>query len=135
MKLLTRDTDYAVRAICCMASKPGQLITVKKLADDLKMPRAFLRKILQRLNKVGLVRSTKGSGGGFRLSGDPRKITLADLIEAFQGPLSINECTFKKRACPNRRECPLKSKIEEIEDYVAAELRSTSIGSLLTKGS
>jgi len=131
MKLLTRNTDYAIRAICCMSSKPEKLFTVTELVNDLKMPRPFLRKILQTLNKVGVVKSVRGSGGGFKLVKNPDKLTLADLIEVFQGPLSINECTFKKRVCPNTGRCSLKSKIKNIEDSVKAELRSTSIGSLL----
>jgi len=133
MKLLTRDTDYAVRAICCMASKPGRAVTVAELTDDLKMPRPFLRKILQRLSKVGMVMSARGKEGGFRLAKDPYGMTLADFIEAFQGPFSINECIFKKKACPNTKRCVMKRKIDEIEDYVEAQLRSVSIGSILNK--
>lgn len=131
MKLLTRNADYAVRAICCMASKSGRAVTVTELTDDLKMPRPFLRKILQRLNKVGMVRSARGKEGGFRLAKEPYKITLADFIEAFQGPFSINECVFKKKVCPNIKKCSLKRKIDEIEDYVEVQLRSVSIGSIL----
>jgi Rrf2 family protein len=133
MKLLTRNTDYAVRAICCMASKPGRTSTVAELTDALDIPRPFLRKILQRLNKVGMVRSARGKAGGFRLAKDPYKLTLADFIEAFQGPFSINECVFKKKICPNTKRCALKCKIDEIEDYVEAQLKSVSIGSILNK--
>ena len=133
MKLLTRNTDYAVRATCCMASKPGRTVTVTELTDELKMPRPFLRKILQRLNKVGMVKSAKGKAGGFRLAKNPYKLILADFIEAFQGPFSINECVFKKKVCPNTNRCSLKRKIDEIEDYIEARLRSVSIGSILNK--
>lgn len=118
-----------------MASRPGEVVTATQLVDELKIPRPFLRKILQKLNKVGLVLSAKGSGGGFRLTRDPEDMSLADIIEAFQGSLRINECVFKKKLCPNRCGCNLKSKIEEIEGHVTFELKSTSIGSLLKKGS
>jgi len=109
-------------------------VSVKELVHELKMPRSFLRKILQILNKTGIVVSTKGLGGGFTLSKRVDKLTLADFVEAFQGPLSINECTFKKRKCPNAAMCPLKRKIDSIGSYVVNELRSITIGSLLTKG-
>jgi len=132
MKLLTRDTDYAVRAICYMASRPGRLVTVTELVNDLKIPRPFLRKILQVLNKAGIAKSVKGSGGGFRLVSRPDKLTLADLMEVFQGRLSINECAFKRKLCPNTARCVLKRKIDDIENYVEAELRSILIGSLLS---
>ena len=133
MKLLTRNTDYAVRAICCMASKPGKIFTVTELTDDLKIPRPFLRKILQILNKEGVVRSFRGLGGGFAIAMKPSKIFLSDLMEAFQGPLSINECIFKKRICPNIERCSLKSKIDKIEAQVENELRSVTIGSLIRR--
>ena len=118
-----------------MASKPGRAVTVTELTDDLKIPRPFLRKILQRLNKVGMFKSAKGKAGGFRLAKSPYKITLADFIEALQGPFSINECVFKKKVCPDTKRCSLKRRIDEIEDYVEAQLRLVSIGSILNKGS
>ena len=131
MKLLTRNTDYAVRAICCMASKPGKIFTVTELTKGLKIPRPFLRKILQLLNKEGVVKSFKGSGGGFALAMKPSKIFLSDLMEAFQGPLKINECKFNKKICPDIGRCPLRRKINMIEDHVVSELRSVTIGLLI----
>lgn len=116
-----------------MASKTGRSVTVTELTDELKIPRPFLRKILQRLNKVGMVKSARGKEGGFRLAKDIYNLTLADFIEAFQGPFRINECVFKKKICPNIRACPIKRKIDEIEDYVEAQLKSVSIGSILNR--
>lgn len=131
MKMLTRNTDYAVRAMCYMAKKGRGVISVTELVASLKIPRPFLRKILQELTKKGLVKSYKGIGGGFKLGSSPDRIFLVDLIEVFQGPLCINECIFKKRACPNTSECPLKKRIDSIERKVEAELRTITIGSLL----
>ncbi len=134
MKLLARSTDYAVKTICSLAWTPGQVVTVGELVKELRIPRAFLRKILQILNKEGIVNSSKGSGGGFTLAMKISEISIADLIEAFQGPLSINECVFKKKSCPHTRRCPLKKKIDQIEDYVESELKSVTIGSLIKGG-
>ncbi len=131
MKILTRDTDYAVRAICYMAKRPEGVISVTELVEELGMPRPFLRKILQKLNKSGLARSYKGIGGGFSLAVDPGKIYLADLIKIFQGPFKMNECVFKKKLCPNRSTCPLKKRIDKIEERVTREIGSITIGSLL----
>lgn len=131
MKLLTRNTDYAVRAICYMAKKPQGVISVTELVSELGMPRPFTRKILQRLNKSGLARSYKGIGGGFSLAVAPGRISLADIIKVFQGPLKINECVFKKKLCPNRATCPLKRRIDRIERRATDELESITIGALL----
>ncbi len=131
MKLITRDTDYAVRALCYMAGTKRQMISVRRLVKELKVPRPFLRKILQILSKKGVLRSSKGRGGGFMLAVVPSKIFLVDLIEIFQGPLKLNECIFKKRVCPNRTTCRLEKKIGAIERYVISELKSVTIASLL----
>ncbi len=131
MKLLTRDTDYAVRALSFIASRDG-IVTASRLVKITGIPRPFLRKILQILSKKGFVKSYKGIGGGFKLSRPAKKMSLVDIIEIFQGPLKLNECFFKKRICPNRRTCPLKQKVDRIEKYVISELEAITIGSLLT---
>lgn len=131
MKLLTRNTDYAVRAICFLANKKGAISDVPGMVKELGIPRPFLRKILQTLAREGVVTSTKGVGGGFRLSVKPEAIYLADLIRIFQGQIKVNECIFKKKICPNVRTCPLKTKIDAIERLVASKLDSITIGGLL----
>jgi len=130
VKLITRDTDYALRAICFLA-KDKRRLPVVELTKALKIPQPFLRKSLQRLNKKGILKSYKGLGGGFLLAMPADKIILTDLIGIFQGPFSLNECFLKKKPCPKRNICALKKKIDRIEKYVASELSSISIADLL----
>jgi len=131
MKLITRDTDYAIRALCFIAKCEREIIPVSELNRNLRIPRPFLRKILQILNKEGMIRSYKGKGGGFMLALAPNKIFLADLIEIFQGSLKLNECIFKKRICPDIKTCKLKKRIDAIQKYVISELRNITLASLL----
>jgi Rrf2 family protein len=133
MKLITRDTDYAVRALCFLADNPEKRITVSTLVSKLSIPKPFLRHILQVLNKEGIVKSYKGLGGGFELSVKPSRILLADIIGSFQGPLRLNECIFKKKICPNKNICALREKINTIESRVISDLDSITIASLLVK--
>lgn len=131
MKLITRDTDYAIRAITYIAKHKGNRVSVKELVKNLKVPRPFLRKILQILDKKGLLRSYKGKGGGFLLESRPQEIFLLDLIKVFQGRFSLNECFLKKRVCPNTKDCRLRKKIIRIQAYVLKELRKINIAYLL----
>ena len=133
MKLITRDTDYAVRALCFIARCKETVVSVSELVGALKIPRPFLRKILQILNKKGLLRSYKGQGGGFELALSPQKIFLLDLIKVFQGPLKINECMLKNAPCPNTKSCKLKRKIDNIQKYIISELKDITLASLLKK--
>ena len=131
MKLITRDTDYAVKAICGIAGKEGRKASVGELVDELKIPRPFLRKILQTLNKKKILKSHKGTGGGYSLKKDPKQIFLIDLMRIFQGPLKLNECLFKKRICPNIKTCILRKKIQKIEKDVIDQLSPITIDVLL----
>jgi len=131
MKLITRDTDYALRALCFVARSKDGVVSVSELVDSLKIPKPFLRKSLQLLNKKGVLKSYKGLGGGFKLTRKPRQLFISDLIKIFQGPFKLNECYLKKRPCPHKKECVLKKKIDSIEKYVISQLNSITLKDLL----
>lgn len=131
MKLITRDTDYAIKAICFMAENGKEITPVSELVQKLKIPRPFLRKILQALNKKGVLISFKGKSGGFKLRRKPQSIFITDLIEVFQGPVKLNKCIFKKKLCSSVDRCILREKIGEIEQRVVSELRLITVASLL----
>jgi Rrf2 family protein len=131
MRLVNRDTDYAIRAICFIAQSTEKIISVSELVKALKVPRSFLRKILQLLNKKKLLKSYKGQGGGFSLLVPVHRVFLLDLIEIFQEDFKLNECFLKKDICPNTRSCQLKDKLDKIENYVLKELKSITIADLL----
>ena len=131
MKLLTRDTDYAIRALCCIADIKNSRATTGSLSKELDMPRPFLRKIFQQLNKKGVVKTLKGKGGGIALVKDPKDITVLEIAEIFQGPFQLNEHTFKGKACPRLNVCLLKKKLDDIEGDVRVKLGDITIASLL----
>lgn len=131
MKLLTRNTDYGIRALCFIADAKGRVVPVPELVKALKIPRPFLRKILQALTKSGFIRSYKGIGGGFELSMPADKLYIVEVAKVFQGAFNLNECFLNKKICPNRKTCPLKKKIDRIEKNVISELGSITIGQLL----
>jgi Rrf2 family protein len=130
MKLITRDTDYAVRALVHISRSKKEVVSVTDLVEDLKTPRPFLRKILQQLNRKGILKSYKGQSGGFSLALPAHKISIVDLIRVFQGPLEISECLFKKKICPERSACALRRKISQIEELVVGQLKGVTIASL-----
>ncbi|MCP4650863.1 MAG: Rrf2 family transcriptional regulator [PVC group bacterium] len=134
MKLITRDADYAIRAVCFIAKQGTNKVSVEELVREMKMPRPFLRKVLQILNKSKILKSYKGQGGGFTLALSPDKISLLGLIEVFQGKLKLNECTFKKQVCPNMRLCRVKKKVDSIQKFVVSELQGITVASLLKEG-
>ena len=135
MKLITREIDYAVKALKYIANKNagGRSVPVPitELVENLKVPRPFMRKILQKLGNEGILRSTRGNGGGFELLLEPKEVYLFDLIVIYQGRFSMNECLFKKDICPDRESCLLKKNIDSIEEYVSNELKKVSLKTLM----
>ena len=131
MKLITRNTDYAIRALAYMAGKGSGLTSTTELVKALKIPRQFLRSILQKLGRKRFVRSYKGIAGGFKLLKRPSSIYIKDVAEAFQGAFRLNECFLGKSICPNKKRCVLKKKIDNIEKYVVSEMSSIAISDLL----
>ena len=129
MKLINRNTDYAVRALCFIAKQKRAVVTVSELSEKLSVPYPFLRRILQRLNKEGLICSSRGKNGGFALATPIQKIFLYDLIGIFQGKVEFASCMIKKSICSDIRTCPLRQEIKRIEDYIVSELKSVTIKS------
>ncbi|MCM8782383.1 MAG: Rrf2 family transcriptional regulator, partial [Candidatus Omnitrophica bacterium] len=80
MKLITRDTDYAIRTLCFMADDSEKIFTTKELVKKLNIPWPFLRKILQILHKNTILKAFKGKGGGFLLKKSVDEIYLLDLM-------------------------------------------------------
>lgn len=130
--MITRDTDYAIRALSCILGSGKNLVTVSGLSELLDIPKPFLRKILQILNKKGLLKSSKGKGGGFSLMAKAEDINILELVEIFQGPFQLSEHIFKGKKCPNIQTCDLKKRLDKISDHVSRELKAITIKDLIS---
>ena len=104
MLQLTRDGEYAVRAILHLSSQPvGQVTLVNEIAEAQDVPKSYLSKIMQHLVKSGLVKSRRGARGGFILAKPADQITLREAIEAIEGPIHLNVCLIKRVNVPGMR--------------------------------
>jgi Rrf2 family transcriptional regulator, cysteine metabolism repressor len=134
MKLITRNTDYAMRVLLYMARESEAKVTAAQLMAKLKIPGPFLRRLLQELGKHGILRSYKGKSGGFSLRVAPRKIRVLDVMRIFQGNIELTNCMFKKNICPQRGRCPLRAKVNAIEKKVIADFNAITVASLAGGG-
>lgn len=130
MKLITRNTDYALRALCHLA-KQDKVLTAPELVRALGVPRPFMRKILQRLSREKILKSSKGQGGGFKLNKPAEEIYLMRIMRIFQGNVGLNGCFLKKDICPNKGRCVLRKKIHAIEASVFKQVREINIAVLI----
>ncbi len=101
-------TKYAIRALCHLARQPtGAPAQAREISEALDIPYHYLSKILQDLARKGLLSSTKGPGGGFRLNRPPAETSLYSLIEAVEGPISDDQCMLGLDACSDQAPCPM----------------------------
>ncbi|MCP4050130.1 MAG: Rrf2 family transcriptional regulator [bacterium] len=133
MKLLTKDTDYAVRALIVLALDKKKFVSARKISDTQDIPYQYLRQILKKLISSKLIDSREGIGGGVQLVADPAGITILELINIFQGELELSDCMFKKQECPKRGSCVLRPEIKRIEETVCTEFQKITIKDLLKK--
>jgi Rrf2 family protein len=106
--IITRATEYAIRAVLYMASQPqGKIILKKDICRAQEITPAFLTKILQPLIKAGIVGSQRGVGGGFFLAKPAVEITLFDVVKTQEGPLYLNQCLIEGNQCDREFFCPV----------------------------
>jgi len=131
MKLITKNSDYALRAIAYLAKRVGKFASSREISRSEKIPLLYLRRILQLLIRNKIVVSREGAGGGVCLVKNPRFLNVAGVIRMMQGDISLSECMFRKKACPNRSHCLLRKKIAVIEKKVNREFERISLSDLL----
>jgi Rrf2 family protein len=104
---LTRAADYAVRVMIHLAKMPrGTRSSLPMLAAATGAPDSFLSKVLQSLTRARLVTSHRGPAGGFQMSAPGRQASMRAVVEAIDGPMSLNVCLGNDQACPRKLRCP-----------------------------
>lgn len=125
---ISRATDYALMLTVCLAKvPPGQRTNVKEVAAQCNIPRRFLAIIVNRLARSGLIRSTKGMGGGISLGRHSSQITLRDVVEAIEGRLDLVDCQGGYEGCNMSRICCIKPVWKKTKNAMLEVLDSVSI--------
>ena len=112
MDILRRNTDYALRMMVNLASHfNGELMSARQLASEGNFSYQLGCKLLQKLHKAKLVRSSMGPKGGFALSRESSKITLMQIITVIQGGIRLNRCLLGGDGCEFEPECEISTKL------------------------
>ncbi len=129
--MITKNSDYAVRAIIYLQMNRGRFVSSSEISKNENIPLVFLRRILQKLIKAKIAESKEGVNGGVRLRLSAGKISVADIIGIVQGKIKLIECMSRGRVCENREKCVLRKKILIIEKNVIEEFSKLTIKNLI----
>ena len=120
---ITLESDYAVRIVACLASE-GKRLDAKSIAEKTCVTLRFSLKILRKLVCAEIVKSFKGTFGGYELAKKPEEITLKDVIEAVEGTYMLSRCLDDDYTC-NRGasgRCPYQNAFRDISKTVDKKL-------------
>ena len=102
---ITRRCDYACRILRAAYKSGDEYVSVSEIAEKEDIPYAFARSIQHDLVKAGLIRTVRGARGGLVLNSDPADVTMLDVLEAIQGPVSVSLCAIDPDYCEKHAEC------------------------------
>lgn len=130
--MLTRKSDYALRAIVYLALNSGRVVSAREIAQNLKIPYKFLTQIFLELSRKEILTSQRGSKGGAVLKKNPAELTLLEIIEAVDGPISLHQCAAEfNEPCYFEGRCPIKEKLKNLEDKIRQRLQLTTIAKII----
>jgi Rrf2 family protein len=110
-----------------MCSDEKHKIGVKTISEELEVPQPFLAKLLQQLNKSGLVTSTKGPYGGFYLSEENKNKTVWDIVLVIDGNDRFNQCFLGLSKCGDDNPCPVHFSVATFKQKLFKDFKEKSI--------
>ena len=129
---LSSLADYAVVMLTAAARRCGSLpCSASAIASETGVPLPTAQKLVSRLAAAGLVESARGTGGGFRLARPAAAISLADIVEAVEGPIAMTTCVDEERHdCALDGHCQVKPHWAVVNSAIRGALASVSLATL-----
>ena len=127
-------TDYAFRVILYLASLPdGNIANSQTIADEQNIPVSFLQKIMRLLTQGKLVKSYRGTDGGFALARPAAEISLLDVITVIEGPVDLQRCLKEQESCSRgyAAQCPVHATLAVIQTDLTQALSKANFASML----
>ena len=131
MLRLSKRADYALMAVRHLALKSGpSSASAREIAEQYDIPIELMAKVLQRLVRAGLLLSTQGTRGGYTLSRPSVAISVADVIQAIDGPFTVTACSTEKNDCEQYSKCSIRDPLWQIRERIAVTLGTVTIAEM-----
>jgi Rrf2 family protein len=128
---LSKKADYALMAVRHLALRSGpSSASAREIAEQYDIPIELMAKVLQRLVRVGLLTSTQGTRGGYTLSRPSVAISVADVIQAIDGPFTVTACSSEKIDCEQYSKCSIRDPLWQIRERIATTLGTVTIAEM-----
>jgi Rrf2 family protein len=133
MLRLSKKADYALMAMKHLALRAGAgSVSAREIAEQYDIPVELMAKVLQRLARHGLLVSQQGTRGGYLLARAATLISVADVIEAVDGPLTVTACAADDEHCEQFAKCNVRDPLWKIKDRILQALATCSVHELAT---
>ena len=133
MLRLSKKADYALMAMKHLAMRPDAAsASAREIAEQYDIPIELLAKVLQKLARRGLLTSHQGTRGGYRLSRASSAISVADVIQAIDGPLTVTACSTEAENCGQYAKCSVRDPLWRIKDRILSALATCSLQEIAT---
>ena len=131
MLRLSKKADYALIAMKHLAQHRGGTSTsAREIAEQYDIPIELMAKVLQRLVRTGLLVSTQGTRGGYALSRASGSITVADVIQAIDGPFTVTACSTEKNDCEQYSKCSIRDPLWQIKERIVEALGTVTLAEM-----
>lgn len=128
---VSRLTDYATVVMALMAKRPEQLASAAQIADETHLELPTVSKLLKALSQAALLASFRGVHGGYRLARPADEISLADIVEAIEGPIGMTECSLAVGQCGREAICGVRGSWRQVSEVLGGALRAVSLTDML----
>ena len=130
MLRLSKKADYALMAVKHLAVKALPSVSAREIAEQYDIPVELMAKVLQRLVRGGLLISTQGTRGGYTLGRPPAAMSVADVIQAIDGPFTVTACSSENSDCEQYSKCNIRGPLWQLKERIVATLGTVTIAEM-----
>lgn len=131
MIILSKLADYGVIVAAHLALDPERQVTAGVLAQETRLPRATVAKLLKTLSHAGLVTGARGVQGGYRLARPAAAISVAEVVAAIDGAIAVTQCSIHEPGCARTDFCPTRPHWRRINDAVGTALAAITLAEMV----